>query len=176
VLPESEVVPVVPSGGGAVLVGSGGGVVLVGSGGGVVPPESELVVSVVPVESGGVVLVGSVAVASPESAASVVLVVAAATLSGSLATADTAALAFGTRASDAAAAKTLITSRTTEEHRRGVPLSGEIFTRCELFVHQASARKGCYERTPRWAVDTTLLRRGGRRLESRPAVPVKRVS
>jgi hypothetical protein len=34
-----------------------------------------------------------------------------------------------------------------------------------FFVHQASARKGCYERTRRWAVDTTLLRSCGRRLE-----------
>jgi hypothetical protein len=41
-----------------------------------------------------------------------------ATLPGSVATAETAALAFGMRASDAAAAKTLITSRTTEERHR----------------------------------------------------------
>jgi hypothetical protein len=45
--------------------------------------------------------------------------VSAATPPGSAATSEAAAPAFGMRASDAAAAKTLITSRTTKERRRG---------------------------------------------------------
>jgi len=103
----------VGSGGGVVLVGSGGGVVLVGSGGGVGLVGSGAVL----VGSGaGVVLVGSGTVLV---GSGVVLVGSPATLPGSVATAESAALAFGIRASDATSTKTVVTSRTTEEHRRG---------------------------------------------------------